>query len=99
MSLVLARIRSKAQRSGRSPRSAHHAWSSHDRTRTRALKELAIENQSIVNASLQFDQVALAPTYRQSKEFPAAPTDLALRAVSPFLKKSSLRARRTSPDW
>jgi len=35
-----------------------------------ALKELAIENQSIVNASLQFDPVALAPTYRLVKGIP-----------------------------
>lgn len=35
-----------------------------------ALKELAIENPSIVNASLQFDPIALAPTYRLIKGIP-----------------------------
>lgn len=35
-----------------------------------SLKELAIENKSIVNASLQFDPVALAPTYRLIKGIP-----------------------------
>lgn len=35
-----------------------------------ALKELAIENPGVVNASLQFDPVALAPTYRLIKGIP-----------------------------
>ena len=34
------------------------------------LKELAIENAGVVNASLQFDPVALAPTYRLIKGIP-----------------------------
>jgi len=35
-----------------------------------ALKELAIEVEGVVNASLQFDSVALAPTYRLIKGIP-----------------------------
>ena len=35
-----------------------------------ALKELAVEVEGIVNASLQFDPVALAPTYRLIKGIP-----------------------------
>lgn len=35
-----------------------------------SLKELAIENSSIINASLQFDPVALAPSYRLIKGIP-----------------------------
>lgn len=35
-----------------------------------ALKELAFENPRVVNASLQFDPVALAPTYRLIKGIP-----------------------------
>ncbi len=35
-----------------------------------ALKELATEVQGVVNASLQFDPVALAPTYRLTKGVP-----------------------------
>jgi len=35
-----------------------------------ALKELAVENSGVVNASLQFDPVALAPTYRLIKGIP-----------------------------
>lgn len=35
-----------------------------------ALKELAIEVPGVVNASLQFDSVALAPTYRLTKGVP-----------------------------
>ena len=35
-----------------------------------ALKELALEVQGVVNASLQFDEAALAPTYRLLKGIP-----------------------------
>lgn len=35
-----------------------------------ALKHLAVEDQRVVNASLQFDSVALAPTYRLIKGIP-----------------------------
>src|SRR5207237_5946679 len=35
-----------------------------------ALKELATQVEGVVNASLQFDPVALAPTYRLTKGIP-----------------------------
>lgn len=67
-----------------------------------ALKLLATENPAIVNASLQFDEAALAPTYRLVKGIPGRSYGLGiarrLRLLESVLRRAEERLPRAERD-
>ncbi len=62
-----------------------------------ALKELAIEVEGVVNASLQFDSVALAPTYRLTKGVPGRSYGLSIARRLKFPPAVIERAEQRVP--
>lgn len=63
-----------------------------------ALKELATEVEGVVNASLQFDSVALAPTYRLTKGIPGRSYGISIARRLNFPAEVLERAEQRIPS-